>query len=350
MSFAKITLSTAALIVASAFGAAPSAAVGAPNTEPMLINGAGATFPFPLYSKWIAEYKKADPSTEINYHSIGSGGGVRQLLDQTVDFGASDAPMTDDLLAKAKSPVLHIPTVLGAVVIVYNLPGVTTPLKMTAAVIADIFMGKIQKWDDNRIAAINPGVTLPKMNIIPAYRSDGSGTTAVFTDYLSKVSPAWKTTVGHGTAVKWPVGIGGKGNEGVTALVRQPGRIGYVELIYAKQNKLQIASVQNKAGQFVDATIESVSTAAKGALSSIPKDFRISITDAAGKGSYPIASFTYLIVYQEINKARGERLVKFLNWAMADGQKLAPALEYSPLPKELVTKVSSTIKSIKLTP
>ncbi len=319
------------------------------STDPILINGAGATFPFPLYSKWFSEYRKVDPSIEINYHSIGSGGGIRQLLDQTVDFGASDAPMTDEILGKAKGPVLHIPTVLGAVVIAYNLPGISTPLKLNPQVLSEIFLGKIRKWDDNRISALNPDVKLPKLDIIPAYRSDGSGTTAVFTDYLSKISTDWKDKVGSGTSIRWPTGIGGKGNEGVTALVRQsPGRIGYLELAYAKQNKLQTAQIQNSAGEYVEASVESVAAAASGTLKSIPSDFRVSITNAQGKGAYPISSFTYLLVYKSIPKNRGDKLVQFLHWSLKEGQGFAGPLHYAPLPKELASRVTASLKNITL--
>jgi phosphate transport system substrate-binding protein len=312
------------------------------------INGAGATFPFPLYSKWFSEFHKADPSVEINYQSIGSGGGIRQLLDKTIDFGASDAPMTNEQLAKSSVPILHIPTVLGAVVLIYNLPGINQPLRLTGDVIGDIYLGKIKNWDDPAITNLNPGVNIPKnLAILAAYRSDGSGTTAVFTDYLSKVSPEWKDKVHQGTSVQWPTGLGGKGNEGVTGLVKQtPGAIGYVELAYATSNQLPFAHVRNKAGSFVSATAKSVTAAANGTMREMPKDFRVSITDFAGVDAYPISSFTYILVYQSMPGAKGEELVKFLNWAMDSGQKLAEPLTYAPLPRALVAQVKTKIKGI----
>ena len=314
-----------------------------------LINGAGATFPYPLYSKWFSDYRKIDPSVEINYQSIGSGGGIRQLLEKTVDFGASDAPMTTEELAKSSVPVLHIPTVLGAVVVTYNIPGVEKNIKLTPEIIAGMYLGTVNKWDDEKIAAANPGVTFPKDTpIVVAYRSDGSGTNAIFTDYLAKVSPEFKEKVGAGKSVKWPVGLGGKGNEGVTGLVKQtPGTVGYVELIYAETNKLPVATIKNKDGSFVAPTTKSVTAAAQGALKSMPADFRVSITDAGGKESYPISGFTYLLVYQKMDSTKGPKLVKFLNWALGDGQKNAEPLAYAPLPKSLVAKVKSKIKTIK---
>jgi phosphate transport system substrate-binding protein len=315
-----------------------------------LINGAGATFPFPLYSKWFSDYQKEHPDTQINYQSIGSGGGIRQFLEGTIDFGATDAPMTDEQLAKAKTPVLHIPTVLGAVVVTYNLPGIQTPLKLTGAEIGDIFQGKILKWNDPRIVAENPGVNLPDTPVLVVHRSDGSGTSAIFTDYLSKSSPEWKSKVGSGTAVNWPVGLGGKGNEGVTGLVTQtPGAVGYVELIYAVNNKLSFARVKNRAGIYVEASPKSVTAAAAGALKSIPEDFRVSITDAAGKEAYPISSFTYLLVYKKLDE-KTKPLIEFLKWAMTRGQTEAEPLAYAPLPKSLVAKVESKIRSIEGAP
>jgi len=317
--------------------------------DSMLINGAGATFPYPLYSKWFSEYRKVDPSVEINYQSIGSGGGIRQLLDKTIDFGASDAPMTDDQLAKATVPVLHIPTVLGAVVLTYNIPDLQKALNLTPEIITEIFLGRITTWSDAKIAAANPGVTLPKdMVVMVAHRSDGSGTSAIFTDYLAKVSPDWKTKVGAGTSVKWPTGLGGKGNEGVTGLIKQtPGAIGYVELIYAKSNNLPVAAIKNRAGQFVTPTLESVTSAAAGVMKSMPADFRVSITDAEGKATYPISGFTYLLVYQKMDAQKGPKLIRFLNWAIKDGQKMAEPLSYAPLPKALIAKVEAKIKEIK---
>ncbi len=316
------------------------------------LTGAGATFPYPIYSKWFSDYANAT-GIKINYQSIGSGGGVRQISEQTVDFGASDGPMSDDELAKAKGgPILHIPTVLGADVITYNVPGVTAVLKLTPSVIADIFMGRIKKWNDTRLASLNPGVSLPNQDILVVHRSDGSGTTYIFTDYLDKVSPAWHSGVGKGKEVKWPVGLGGKGNEGVSGQVKQtPGAVGYVELAYAKQNNLPAALVRNKAGQYVAASVPAVTAAAAGVAQSLPPntDYRISIVDAPGAQSYPISSFTWLLVYQHQKDAvKGKKLVGFLNWAMTEGEKSAPTLDYAPLPAEMVTTVKAKIATIDL--
>jgi len=314
-----------------------------------LINGAGATFPFPLYSKWFSEYQKVAPDVQINYQSIGSGGGIKQFQEKTVDFGATDLPMTDEQLAKSPAPVFHIPTVLGAVVLTYNLPGVEQGLKLDGTVVADLFLGKITKWNDPRIAKLNTGVKLPDTDVLIVHRSDGSGTSGIFTDYLSKVSAEWKSKVGTGTAVSWPAGLGGKGNEGVSGLVKQtPGSIGYVELIYAKSNSLTYASMKNKAGKFVEPTMDSVSAAAAGASKSMPADFRVSITDAEGKDSYPISGFTYLLVYQTMEKDKGGKIVKFLKWQLKDGGQFAGALHYAPLPKPVATKVSKRLDEIKL--
>lgn len=313
------------------------------------INGAGATFPAPLYTKWFSEYRQADPSVEINYQAIGSGGGIRQLTDKTVDFGASDAPMTDEQLTKASPAVIHVPTVLGAVVITYNLPELKKPLQLSGEVIADIFLGKVNKWNDASIAKLNPGVQLPATDILVAHRSDGSGTTAVFSDYLSKVSPEWKQKVGMGPSLNWPVGLGGKGNDGVTNTVKQtPGAVGYIELTYAETNKLPYASLKNKAGKFVVPSPAAVSNAAAGALKEMPKDFRVSITDAAGKNAYPISAFTYLLVYQKMDAKKGAKLVKFLDWALKAGQKDAEPLHYAPLPKQMVSKVQARVKEIQV--
>lgn len=313
-----------------------------------LINGAGATFPYPLYSKWFSEYHKANPDTEINYQSIGSGGGIRQFTDKTIDFGASDAPMNDEQLAKVGQPVLHIPTCLGAVAVTFNVPGVTKGLKLTGDIVADMFLGKITKWNDPRITKLNPDAKLTG-DVMIVHRSDGSGTSAVFTDYLTKVSPEFKEKVGHGTAVKWPVGLGGKGNEGVAGLVKQtPGSVGYVEFVYAIQNDLAYASLKNKAGGFVEPSTDSVTAAAAGSLKTIPADFRVSITDSEGKKAYPISSFTYLLVHKtQPNPEKGPKLVKFLKWAMKDGQGMTTALHYSPLPKDLIKKVEATIATIE---
>jgi phosphate transport system substrate-binding protein len=319
-------------------------------TESVMINGAGATFPYPLYSKWFAEYQKTHPNVQINYQSIGSGGGIRQFTEGTLDFGATDAPMNEEQLAKTKSPVLHIPTALGAVVLTYNLPEVAKPLKFGPDIIADIFLGTIKKWNDPRLAKLNPGVTLPGQDILVAHRSDGSGTTYVFTDYLSQVSPAWKEKAGTGTAISWPTGLGGKGNEGVTGLVKQaPGSIGYVELIYAENNKLPVAQIQNKAKAFVSPTAKAVTAAAAGALKNIPEDFRVSIVNAEGREAYPISSFTYLLVSQQMPAGmKGQELTKFLGWAVTDGQKFNESLGYATLPKPLVSKVAAKIKTIKV--
>src|SRR5262245_54009026 len=300
----------------------------------MTINGAGATFPYPIYSKWFDAYAKVDPSVRFNYQSIGSGGGQKQILAQTVDFGASDGPMSDDNLAKAPGKLLHIPTVAGAVVMTYNLSG-NVNLKLDGETIADIFLGKITKWNDPRIAATNPGISLPNGDIVVVHRSDGSGTTFIFTDYLSKVSPEWKQKAGTNTSVKWPTGIGGKGNEGVSGQVKQlPNSIGYVELIYAIQNKMPYADVKNATGEFVKPTLDSVTAAL--ATANVPDDFRFSMTNAPGKDAYPIAGATWLLVYQQQkDSTKGKKLVEFLKWAESDGEKMAKDLDYAPLPDAL---------------
>jgi phosphate transport system substrate-binding protein len=316
------------------------------------LTGAGATFPYPIYSKWFSEYANST-GVRINYQSIGSGGGIRQLSEETVDFGASDSPMSDEELAKTKGgPVLHIPTVLGADVITYNLPGVTTALKFTPEAIAGIFMGRIKKWNDARLASLNPGVALPNQDILVVHRSDGSGTTYIFTDYLTTASPAWKTAVGKGKEVKWPVGLGAKGNEGVAGQVKQtPGSIGYVELAYARQNNLPVAAIRNKAGQFIVASVDAVTAAAAGAAKALPPntDYRISIVDAPGADSYPISSFTWILAYQkQKDPVKGKKLVDFLNWALTDGEKMAGALDYAPLPAEMASTVRDRLKTIDL--
>jgi phosphate transport system substrate-binding protein len=312
--------------------------------DKLLINGAGATFPFPIYSKWFSQYNKLHPEVQINYQSIGSGGGIKQIIERTVDFGATDAPMTAEELAKAPG-ILHIPTVMGAVVAVYNLPGVDS-LRLSPGTLAGIFLGKITKWNDPAIAQDNAKAKLPDAAISVVHRSDGSGTTSVFTDYLAKVSPEWKAGPGQGKSVNWPVGLGGKGNEGVTGTVKQTeGAVGYVELAYAKQNKLPMAELKNHDGNWVKASLESVSAAA--AKADIPDDYRVSITDAPGKDAYPISGFTWLLVYKEqTDPVKGEALVHFLWWAEHDGEKEAPALDYAPLPAPLVKKVEGTLKSI----
>ncbi|MGZ6124789.1 MAG: phosphate ABC transporter substrate-binding protein PstS [Myxococcales bacterium] len=307
---------------------------GAAFAGKLLINGAGATFPFPIYSKWFSEYNKLHPDVQINYQSIGSGGGVKQITERTVDFGASDAPLSDAELAKAPN-LQHIPTVLGADVVIVNLPGVAG-LRFAPETLAGIFLGKITRWNDAAIARDNPGIELPGMAITVVHRSDGSGTTYVWTDYLSKVSPEWKAGPGTGKSVNWPVGLGGKGNEGVTGTVKQTeGAIGYVELAYANQNKIVPAAIRNREGAWVKPTIESVSLAA--AKVEMPDDYRVSITDGAGKDAYPIASFTYLLVYREQpDTAKGAALLEFLWWAIHDGQGSAGALDYAPLPKPVI--------------
>ena len=311
------------------------------------LNGAGATFPYPIYSKWFSEYNKLHSDVQINYQSIGSGGGIRQVLNGTVDFGASDGPMTDEQLKQSKVKILHIPTVLGAVVPAYNVPGVTEEIKFTPEILAGIYLNKIVKWNDPAIASANPGVKLPDQGIIVIYRSDGSGTTYIFTDYLSKVSKDWASAVGKGTSVKWPNGVGGKGNEGVAGQVRQlQGAIGYVELIYAVQNKISYGSLKNAAGNFVKATLESVTEAAASAPS-MPADFRVSITNAPGKTAYPISSFTWLLIpEQSKDPKKGKILADFLNWMVTDGQKMTTQLSYAPLPESVVEKVKVAIKQV----
>jgi phosphate transport system substrate-binding protein len=325
-------------------------ALGAGLAAQSQINGAGATFPYPIYSKWFDEYRKLHSNVAINYQSIGSGGGIRQITAQTVFFGATDGPMTDEQLQAAPGKILHFPMVLGADVPVYNLPGVTGELKFTGAVLADIFLGKITKWNDPAIAKANAGIKLPATDINVVHRSDGSGTTYIWVDYLAKVSPEWKKRVGVATSVRWPVGVGGKGNEGVAGLVQQvPGSIGYVELIYALQNKIAYGSVQNLAGEFVKATTQSVTAAAAGAAAKMPADFRVSITNAEGKGVYPISSFTWLLLYENAkDKAQAKIMVDFVKWALADGQKYAPALGYAPLPAEVVKMELAALAKVRV--
>jgi phosphate transport system substrate-binding protein len=316
--------------------------------ETVTLNGAGATFPYPMYSKWFSEYNKLHPDIQFNYQSIGSGGGIRQVLAGTVDFGATDGPMTDEQLAQAKTKILHIPTVLGADVPAYNIPGVSEELKFTPELLANIFLGKITSWNDAALAKANPGVNLPNQPIIVIHRSDGSGTTYIFTDYLSKVSPDWKNQVGKGTSVKWPVGLGGKGNEGVAGMIRQmQGSIGYIELIYAVNNHIAYGSVKNSGGEFVKASLASV-TAAAASVKSMPADFRVSITNAPGKDAYPIASFTWLLIpTSSKDAAKGKIIADFLNWMVDDGQKMTADLSYAPLPDSVVAKVKETIKQVK---
>ncbi len=336
--FAMLVLAVVAL------AAAPALA------QKVQINGAGATFPYPIYSKWFSEYNKLHPEIEINYQSIGSGGGIRQVTNETVFFGATDGPMTNEQLLAAPGKVLHFPSVLGGNVPVYNIPGVDAELKFTGPVLADIYLGKVTKWNDPAITKLNPGVKLPDTDITVCHRSDGSGTTYIWVDYLAKVSPEWKKRAGVATSVNWPVGIGGKGNEGVAGLVKQtPGSIGYVELIYALQNKIDYGSVQNPAGEFVKATTGSVSAAAAAAAKQMPADFRVSITNAPGNGVYPISSFTWLLFYESPkDKRRARIMVDFMKWALADGQKFAPELGYAPLPKEVVALETNALKKIKI--
>jgi phosphate transport system substrate-binding protein len=337
-------------LIAALFVVLAVAGIGHSGFADLLINGAGATFPYPIYSKWFDVDAKENPGIKFNYQSIGSGGGIRMLSNRTVDIGASDAPMTDQQLSDAPGKILHFPSVMGAVVVAYNLPGFTGTLRLTGPVIADIFSGKITNWDDDKIKALNPGAAIPSQDIVVCHRSDGSGTSYIFTDYLSKVSPAWATDPGKGTAVKWPVGLGGKGNEGVTALVQQtPGAIGYVELIYALNNNIPFAEIQNKAGNWVKASLAGVTAAAASSAGNMPSDFRVSITDAPGADAYPISSFTWLLVYQkQSNKDVGEQIKKFLNWALTKGQSYAPDLKYAPLPPEVVQKEMAQIQEIQI--
>lgn len=315
----------------------------------ILINGAGATFPYPLYSKWFSEYAKIDPSVKFNYQSIGSGGGIKQVIAQTVDFGASDKFLSDKELAAAPGKLLHIPTVMGAVVVTYNVPGVGKGLKLSPEVLSQIYLGKITKWNAPQIAQENAGLRLPNKPIIVVHRSDGSGTTNIFTDYLSAVSPEWAKRVGKGASVRWPVGLGGKGNEGVAGQIKTtPHTIGYVELAYAFENKLPYAFLKNSAGSYVEPSIASTSAAAAGATKSMPADYRVSLVNQPGKNSYPIVGFTWLLVYQNPkDKVKGKKLVEFLNWELKQGQKMAAKMLYAPLPANVAKMVEKTIKTIK---
>ncbi len=323
-------------------------ALALPAVAQTTLNGAGATFPNPMYQKWFSEYHKAHPDIQFNYQSIGSGGGIRQVLAQTVDFGASDGPMTDDQLAQAKVKILHIPTVLGAVVPAYNVPGVTGEVKFTPEAMAGIFLGKITNWNDKAITSANPGVNFPNQSIIVVHRSDGSGTSYIFTDYLSKVSKEWADSVGKNTSVKWPAGLGAKGNEGVAGMIRQmEGAIGYIELIYAVQNKIPYGSVKNSSGAFVKGSLESVTSAAA-SVKTMPADFRVSITNAPGKDAYPISSFTWLLIpSQSKDAAKGKMITDFLNWMVDDGQKMTADLAYAPLPESVASKVKTAIKQVR---
>jgi phosphate transport system substrate-binding protein len=338
------------ILLATAVAALAALPAASAQAQTIQINGAGATFPYPIYSKWFSEINKLHPEVAINYQSIGSGGGIRQLTNQTVFFGATDGPMTPEQQFAAPGKILHLPTVLGAVVPIYNIPGVDAQLKFTGKVLADIMLGTVSKWNDPAIASLNPGVKLPGTEITVAHRSDGSGTTYIWVDYLAKVSPEWKQKVGVATAVNWPVGVGGKGNEGVAGLVKQtPGSIGYVELIYAKQNKIDYGSVQNMDGEFVVASLDSITAAASAASKAMPKDFRVSITNAPGKGVYPISSFTWLLLYESpSDRQRSKIMVDFMKWALTDGQKYAAELGYAPLPPEVIALEMEALKKIKV--
>ena len=337
-------------IAATALAAASLATNPLAAQSEVRITGAGATFPYPIYSKWVLEYTKTRPNIEINYQSIGSGGGIRQFIDHTVDFGATDGPMADSQIASVGGNVLHIPTVLGAVAPVYNLPGLTQQLRFTPDILAGIFLGQITMWNDSRIAAANPGVQLPNTDVVVVHRSDGSGTTFIFTDYLAKVSSDWLRRVGRGTAVNWPVGLGGRGNEGVATTVRRtPGAVGYVELVYALQNRIPYGLVRNRSGQFIDATLQSTTAAAAAAVADLAADtdFRVSITDAAGAEAYPIASFTWILLPKQMTDlARARALLEFLWWATHDAQRFATALGYAPLPARVVQLVETRLKSV----
>ncbi len=336
---------SALLGVAAALGLS-----AAPAAAQVKLTGAGATFPNVIYQNWMLTYNQANPGVQLNYQSIGSGGGIRQFSDKTVDFGASDAPMTDSAIAAIQGDVLHIPTVLGAVVVTYNLPGVSQQIKFTPAIIADIFLGKLTKWNDARITALNPGLGLPSMDILVVHRSDGSGTTYIWTDYLSKVSPEWKDKVGKGTSVNWPVGLGGRGNEGVAATVNQtPGAVGYVELAYARGNRLPFGQVQNRAGVFMSPTLEATTAAFTAVLPTLDPttDFRVSITDPAGADAYPIASMTYLLLRKSYDDAaKTTALIKFIWWAETEGQAKAAPLGYAPLPQALRPWIAERLSSI----
>ena len=323
-------------------------ALSVPAVAQTTLNGAGATFPYPMYSKWFSKYHDAHPDIQFNYQSIGSGGGIRQVLAGTVDFGASDGPMSDEQLAQSKIKILHVPTVLGAVVPAYNVNGVSGDLKFTPEALAGIFLGKITSWNDKAIASANPGVSLPNDPIVVIHRSDGSGTTFIFTDYLSKVSSDWQSQVGKNTSVKWPVGLGGKGNEGVAGMIRQmQGSIGYIELIYAVQNKIPYGIVKNASGDFVKASLESV-TAAAASVKTMPADFRVSITNPPGKDAYPISSFTWLLIpAQSKDAAKGKMIADFLSWMVDDGQKMTADLTYAPLPQGVAEKVKAEIKQVR---
>ncbi len=335
------------LLVAGCSGGGGAGSGSGASGGNVSLTGAGATFPYPLYTKWVAEYAKTTPGVAINYQSIGSGGGIRQITEKTVDFGASDAPMSDEQIGKAQG-IVHVPTCLGAVVLAYNIEGVSTGLKLSPDTLAGIFLGDIKQWDDPKLKADNPDVALPAKPIATVHRSDGSGTTKIFLDYLSAVSPAWAKGPGSGTSVSWPGGLGAKGNEGVSGQVKgQPNSIGYIELAYAMQNKMTMASLKNKAGKFVAPALASITAAAKGASAKMPDDLRISIVDAEGDDAYPISGFTYILLYgKQPDAAKGKALVGFLAWALGDGQKLTAPLDYAPLPAEVVEKAKKKLGSV----
>lgn len=355
MNLRLIALVTAGSLLVACSGASDKkgdTAQASASSSSVDLTGAGATFPYPIYSKWYSDYA-TKTGVRINYQSIGSGGGIRQLSEGTVDFGATDGPMSDAELAKAKGgPIMHVPTVLGADAVIYNLPSVKAPLKLTGDLLADIFLGKIKRWNDPRIAATNSGVTLPPQDILVVHRSDGSGTTYIFTDYLSAVSPAWKAGPGKGKDVQWPVGLGGKGNEGVAGQVKQtPGSIGYAELAYAKQNSLAFAHIRNAEGEFVAPSPEAATAAAAGAVSRLTADtdYRISIVNAPGKGAYPISSFTWIILYRnQPDAVKGKKLLDFLKWALTAGESQASALDYAPLPASMVPTLLERLNTVTL--
>jgi phosphate transport system substrate-binding protein len=334
-------------LAAATLATAATTTMAAQNVQ---INGAGATFPAPIYTKWFAEYNKMHPEVRINYQPLGSGAGIRQITERTVFFGASDGPMTNEQLQAVAGKILHLPTVLGAVVPIYNIPGVSQELKFSGPVLANIYLGKITKWNDEAITKLNPGVNLPATDVVVAHRSDGSGTTYIWVDYLSKVSPEFKKAVGVGTAVKWPTGLAAAKNDGVAAIVSQtPGAIGYVELIYALQTKASYGQVQNMSGKFVKASLESVSAAADAAAKQMPADYRVSITNAPGDTVYPVSSFTWMLFYQDPkDKAQGKLMVDFMKWALTDGQKFAGEMGYAPLPKNVVDMEMKTLATIKV--
>jgi phosphate transport system substrate-binding protein len=340
----KLVSTLSAGIITVAIFAASLIGCGSPGG--MLINGAGATFPYPIYAKWFDEFHKLHPDIQINYQSIGSGGGIRQLLTGTVDFGASDSPMTDEQLRQAKTGILHFPTVLGAVVCSYNVPRIQQELNFTPEILTGIQLGKITKWSDTKLARVNPAVSLPAENIVPIHRADGSGTTFVWTEYLSKVSPEWKQRVGAGTSVSWPAGLGAKGNEGVAGLIKQtPYSIGYLELVYAIQNNMPQGKVRNSSGILAKADLRSVTAAA---ATAIPDDFRVSLTDSPGRDAYPIASFTWLLVPNRIADAEKKAsIIRFLHWMLTDGQEIAESLSYAPLPQAVISKEREAILQVQ---